>query len=199
MRKCANISPFMRRLLVIYDFAIALFWIFWYMKKIWFSFLSLIPLLESCTEPKILFSTCTYEQIRSEEWGWSSPVRVGNSKKVKGTCQITLQLKKGCGGGVCWCHYLLGRTIERSREYLMICRWPGFLAVVWFGSPPLLPSASCLSFILFLCVVGRAYWRGMGWEGVREEPNQRPPESLVFYTSFNILYGGGGVPGRESN
>ncbi len=40
MRKCANISPYMRRPLVIYDFATAPFWISLYMRKIWFSFLS---------------------------------------------------------------------------------------------------------------------------------------------------------------
>ncbi len=40
MRKCANISPSMRRPLCIYDFATAPFWIYLYMMKIWFSFLS---------------------------------------------------------------------------------------------------------------------------------------------------------------
>jgi hypothetical protein len=41
MRKCANISPYMRRPLVKYDFATALFWIsLYYMRKILFSFLS---------------------------------------------------------------------------------------------------------------------------------------------------------------
>ena len=40
MRKCANISPYMKRPLVIYDYATAPFWISWYMWKIWFSFLS---------------------------------------------------------------------------------------------------------------------------------------------------------------
>ncbi len=39
-RNCANISPYMRRPLVIYDFATAPFWISLYMRKIWFSFLS---------------------------------------------------------------------------------------------------------------------------------------------------------------
>ncbi len=41
MRKCANISPSMRRPLVIYDFATAPFWISLYMRKILFSFYSL--------------------------------------------------------------------------------------------------------------------------------------------------------------
>ncbi len=40
MRKCVNISPYMRRLLVIYDFATAPFWISLHMKKVGFSFLS---------------------------------------------------------------------------------------------------------------------------------------------------------------
>ncbi len=40
MRKCANISPYMRRPLVIYDFATAPFRISLYIRQIWFSFLS---------------------------------------------------------------------------------------------------------------------------------------------------------------
>ncbi len=46
MRKCANISPYMRRLLVIYDFATALLRIYLYMMKIWFSFLSVYLIIE---------------------------------------------------------------------------------------------------------------------------------------------------------
>jgi hypothetical protein len=45
----------------------------------------------------------------------------------------------------------------------MIYRWPDFLAVVWLDSFPTsfpqLPSANCLSYSVFLCVAGRAYWR----------------------------------------
>ncbi len=44
MRKCANISPYVRRPLVIYDFATAPFWISLYMRKIWLSFLSVCSL-----------------------------------------------------------------------------------------------------------------------------------------------------------
>jgi len=40
MRKCANIKSYMRRPLVIYDFATVPFWISGYMRKILFSFLS---------------------------------------------------------------------------------------------------------------------------------------------------------------
>ncbi len=40
MRKYANISPFMRRPLVIYNYATAPFWISSFMRKIWFPFLS---------------------------------------------------------------------------------------------------------------------------------------------------------------
>jgi hypothetical protein len=51
-----------------------------------------------------------------------------------------------------------------TREYWMVYREPGFLALGWFGSSPTpfhpLPSASCLFFSVFLCVTGQAYW----WE-----------------------------------
>ncbi len=63
-----------------------------------------------------------------------------------------------------------------TREDWMIYRGPGFFAVVWFGRlhalplPPL-PSESCLSFSVFLCVAGGAYGREKG-EGVCVEPNQ---------------------------
>ncbi len=40
MIKCLNISPYMKRPLFIYDFATARFWISFYMRKIWFLFLS---------------------------------------------------------------------------------------------------------------------------------------------------------------
>ncbi len=39
MRKCANISPYIRRPFVIYDFAPDPFWITFYTRKIFFSFL----------------------------------------------------------------------------------------------------------------------------------------------------------------
>ncbi len=49
---------------------------------------------------------------------------------------------------------------------------------------PLLPWESCLFFLVFLCVAGRAYWRkGMGWGGVSEEPNhttERKPGPLLI-------------------
>jgi hypothetical protein len=65
----------------------------------------------------------------------------------------------GGGGGV---RGSLFTTLRESNEWL----WrTGFLAVVWFSScppPPLLSSASFLSFSLFLCVAGRAYWRERG-------------------------------------
>ncbi len=48
----------------------------------------------------------------------------------------------------------------------MIYRGPGFLAVVWFIPPPL-PSANCLSFSVFLCLAGRAYYRERGGGGER--------------------------------
>ncbi len=60
-----------------------------------------------------------------------------------------------------------------SREYWMIYRGPGFLAVGWFGSSPTpsppMQSASCLSFSVFLYVAGEAYRMGGGEEGVGEK------------------------------
>jgi hypothetical protein len=79
-------------------------------------------------------------------------------------------------------------------EYWMMYRGTGFLAVVWFGSSPipspLLPSASCLSFSIFLCVAVRAYWRERegGWWG--RSQIIKPWQSLVLYKSFNTLWGG---------
>jgi len=62
-----------------------------------------------------------------------------------------------------------------------------FLAVVWFGSSPYppLPSASCLSSSVFLCVADRACWleRGRGW--VRSQIIRRR-ESL-FLKNYSIL------------
>ncbi len=68
------------------------------------------------------------------------------------------------------------------REDWMIYRGSGYLAVMWFGSTPApfplpLPSANCLSFSVFLCVFGRAYWRDRGWggEGVGLESRKPGP------------------------
>ncbi len=51
MRKCAIISPYMRRPLVIYDFATAPSWISLNMRKIWFSFLSVYNTPPTTAQP----------------------------------------------------------------------------------------------------------------------------------------------------
>ncbi len=56
-----------------------------------------------------------------------------------------------------------------------------------------LPSASCLSFSVFRCVAGRAYWRETeererGWE--RSQIIRRR-ESLILYKPFNTLWHAG--------
>ncbi len=64
-----------------------------------------------------------------------------------------------------------------------------FLPSYELAPPPLfppLPSASCLSFSVFLCVVVQAYWRERR-EGVGEEPNhtlaRKPcPLSIIQYS-----------------
>ncbi len=54
-----------------------------------------------------------------------------------------------------------------GREYWRIYRGPGFLAAVWFGSSPspLLPSASCPSFLAFLCCRSTSLLTGEGGRG----------------------------------
>ncbi len=58
------------------------------------------------------------------------------------------------------------------REYWRFYRGPAFLAVGWFGSTsapftPLSRQQGCLSFAVFLCVAGRAFWRERGIGGGR--------------------------------
>ncbi len=90
--------------------------------------------------------------------------------------------------------YTLQKTslIAVGREYWMIYRRPGFLAVVWFGPPR--PSSP---FLLLSrqearpATHGKTCWRewggeGRGWWG--RNRFVRPQESLVFYKSFNTLY-----------
>jgi hypothetical protein len=77
----------------------------------------------------------------------------------------------------------------------MIYRVPGFLAVVYSSPPPPppLPSASCLSFSVFLCTAGRAELTDRrGERGAGEEPNhttaRKPgPLCIVRYSLANIV------------
>jgi len=70
------------------------------------------------------------------------------------------------------------------RDYWMIYRGPDVLALVWFGSYPYpFPWASCLSFLVFLCITGRAKG-GREW-GRSQIIRQR--ESLALFRSFNTL------------
>jgi hypothetical protein len=66
---------------------------------------------------------------------------------------------------------------EEQRVW-MIYRELGFLAVAWSGSSPT-PSPS---YSVFLCLAGRAFWRG----GRSRIIQQR--ESLVLFESSNILW-----------
>ncbi len=62
MRKRANISPCMRRPLVIYDFATAPLWISLYIRKTWFSFFYQCAVLLQCQ------SVCTLQSSCSAKW-----------------------------------------------------------------------------------------------------------------------------------
>ncbi len=88
-------------------------------------------------------------------------------------------------------------TVYVSREYWMIYRGPGFLAVVWFGSSPTPPpSANCLSLSpplslsphLSKLIVCRRSSDGSGRRGMEEGPNHTTARSLVLCKSFNTLY-----------
>ncbi len=78
-----------------------------------------------------------------------------------------------------------------SREDWTIYRGPSFLAVVWFGStpapfPPLL-SANCLTFSVFNCVAGPAYWRERrGGGGV--EPNHATAIGPLWIIQSSMVY-----------
>jgi hypothetical protein len=60
MRKCANISPYMRRLLVIYDFATAPFSISLYMRRIFFLFYH-------CGKRRTSPTTVTFDVAKSRD------------------------------------------------------------------------------------------------------------------------------------
>ncbi len=96
-------------------------------------------------------------------------------------------------------HYIIPTTptptrplhFSLVREYWIICRGPGFLAVVWFGSSPTLsplPSASCLSFSILLCVASRAYWRERGWSRSQTYDGEKVWSSINHsITLYSIL------------
>jgi hypothetical protein len=78
--------------------------------------------------------------------------------------------------------------IGKPRDYSMIYRRPGFLAIIRFGSSPApsppLPSARCLYFSVFLCVASAVmYWRNREREVVGKETNHttaRQPAPLYI-------------------
>ena len=88
----------------------------------------------------------------------------------------------------------LPRQVSPPREYWMSYRGPGFLPVVWFGSTPTpfphLPSASCLSFSVFLYVAGQIYWwergEGVGWGAKSEVGTSDRIGIFRFSDSFPI-------------
>ncbi len=57
--------------------------------------------------------------------------------------------------------------------------------MIWLQA---LPSATCLSFSVFLCVAGRAYWKERGGGGGVGAKSYDERESLVHDKSFNTLW-----------
>ncbi len=93
------------------------------------------------------------------------------------------------GANICICPFESAVSLADWREYGMIYRWPGFLAVEWFSSSPspplLLRSSSCLSFSVYLCVAVRAYWRERGGRELKLYAGKKAWSS----TNHSILYG----------
>jgi hypothetical protein len=74
------------------------------------------------------------------------------------------------------------------REYWMIHRGPGFLAVVWFGSSPSPPPSSVSKFSIVLSLPVGLTDGEEGGKGVGRSQIIRWRESLVLYRSSNTLW-----------
>ncbi len=72
----------------------------------------------------------------------------------------------------------VGHWIDSAREYWMIYRWRGFLAVVWFSSSPILSPLS-----------HKKTERERHGGGDRQRSRiMQPQGSLILYKSFNSLW-----------
>ncbi len=88
----------------------------------------------------------------------------------------------------------LATTWPPTREYWMIYRGPGFLAVVWFGSSSLLPPFP--AFCLQVVSLSQPFWvspvssllTGGGGRGWSRSEITRRRESLVFYKAFITIW-----------
>ncbi len=75
-----------------------------------------------------------------------------------------------------------------SREYWMIYRGPGLLAVVWLPCTPSPVSNLSLFLSLPRCPQSSLLLGEVGWEGWARSWIIRRRESLAFYKSFNTLW-----------
>ncbi len=103
-------------------------------------------------------------------------------------------MQQKIGVNTCWklCRYVLVRIVQ-NREYWMVYRGPGFLAVVWFGlshAPPTPPPHPSLPSV---CSNGdtqedwdRQLVDGRGGRG--KEPNHTTVRKMVLNKSFNTLW-----------
>ncbi len=98
MRKCPNISPYMRRPLVMYDFATAPLWISLHMRKVWFSFLSVYlnlppPKCKVQIRLNLYSSLIAYDTVQLYIYSASQPQR---SAESLGYVFFVLPIFKGC-------------------------------------------------------------------------------------------------------
>ncbi len=94
MRKCANIQSYMRRPLVMYDFATAPFWIFLCMGKFCFIFLSVqaVQSFPGCSNSLSLRYPWCLRQLRAVSGSQSAvPSNPGLSTKTNGVLSIHRQ------------------------------------------------------------------------------------------------------------
>jgi hypothetical protein len=137
MKKCANISPYVRRPFVIYDFGTDPFWIFLYMRKIFLSFYPCIYALLMICNKWIPNSKMAGLSSISDHllylWGvmgriWSIFEAISNQ-----TARLRTRMQWLAKAACTWDNILsIGMTegIDVKTVSLLIFKWTGFPSVL---------------------------------------------------------------------